>query len=217
MFNTKGRRKRIFEKIYKKKKWGAGEKPTDFYSGSGSYRNDLCSNYVNIIRKFIYDNEIRSILDVGCGDFNIASGFAGDVETYIGMDIVDELVARNNREFGTESIRFEVADLVDDELPSADLLLARQVLQHLTNTEIAKVLRKIGKYRFVIITEHVYNKNEALEINSNIDSSRANRRNKKSGVYLEEPPFEQKVMVIDRIPYNEHEEIIMYLIDNSTR
>jgi len=40
-------------------------------------------------------------------------------------------------------------------LPAADLYLVRQVLQHLSNEEIAKVIANLGNARRVLISEHL--------------------------------------------------------------
>lgn len=42
-----------------------------------------------------------------------------------------------------------------DELPDADLVTIRQVLQHLSNEQISKILSKLSKFKYVIITEHI--------------------------------------------------------------
>ncbi|MBI4414995.1 MAG: SAM-dependent methyltransferase, partial [Candidatus Kerfeldbacteria bacterium] len=51
----------IFEKIYKDKVWYKG-------SGSGSLPENT-TTYRDFLQKYIKQNNIKSILDLGCGDW----------------------------------------------------------------------------------------------------------------------------------------------------
>lgn len=47
-------------------------------------------------------------------------------------------------------------DCVECKIPKVDIVLARQVLQHLSNIQIAKFIRNLEKScRYLIITEHL--------------------------------------------------------------
>src|SRR5690242_189516 len=58
----------IFRKTYLQNKWG-GEKG-EFYSGPGSY-GDIVVAYVEFLAGYIEANKIKTVVDIGCGDFNI--------------------------------------------------------------------------------------------------------------------------------------------------
>ena len=45
-------------------------------------------------------------------------------------------------------------DIVADPLPEGELCLIRHVLQYLSNSQIASVLQKTRKYRYVLVTEY---------------------------------------------------------------
>ena len=45
--------------------------------------------------------------------------------------------------------------MVDDDLPVADVALVRQVLQHLSNTQISRIVPKLSGYRSLVVSEHV--------------------------------------------------------------
>ena len=64
----------------------------------------------------------------------------------------------------------------------------RQVLQHLSNADIKKILNKAEKFKFLFITESVYDAPDAVP---NIDKQADNqtRVHLKSGVYLEHAPY----------------------------
>ena len=72
---------------------------------------------------------------------------------YIGCDIVPEIVAHNNRAYGRRDVLFEALDIVSQPLPEGDICLVRQVLQHLPNRDISVLLPKLGKYKYVYVTE----------------------------------------------------------------
>lgn len=55
----------VFTNIYETKYWGDSE----FYSGPGSEVFYLKDNYVPFLKQFILDNSIKSIVDLGCGNF----------------------------------------------------------------------------------------------------------------------------------------------------
>lgn len=176
----------IFTAIYSNNSWG-GDKGT-FCSGSGS-RLDVAGPYCECVKKFVSDNKINSVLDIGCGDFSVGKQLQMPNVKYIGVDIVASLIVRNAELFGSTSIEFQCLNAIDDQLPQADLVLVRQVLQHLSNDQIAKVVAKLSSYRYVMVTEH-YPAPE-VKIVPNLDKPHGGdtRIPDNSAVYLNQPPF----------------------------
>jgi hypothetical protein len=74
---------------------------------------------------------------------------------YLGLDIVASLIETNQRRFGAPNIRFAAADIVRDELPPADLLIVKDVLQHLSNADITRFRAQLPRYRHVLIVGDV--------------------------------------------------------------
>ena len=105
-------------------------------------------------------------------------------------------------------------DIVEDKLPEGDLCLIRQVLQHLSNDDILKVLGKLKQYKYALITEHVTVKDKAAVINADIHTGHRTRNALLSGVYLDEPPFSMNCEVILRTPYDADgkAELVTYLV-----
>jgi SAM-dependent methyltransferase len=178
----------VFTEIYEKNLWGgAGEK---FYSGPGSYGlSARC--YVECILDFINTHNTKSVVDLGCGDFSIGKFIAPECERYVGIDIVPSLIERNRSTFVANNIQFECLDVTKDKLPDADLCLIRQVMQHMSNREISRLLKNTKKYTYVIVAEH------QPEIDSvpNIDMPHGGSTRTTlygSGVYLDKPPFSVK-------------------------
>jgi len=150
--------KAIFEKIYKERKWGSNSiQNGQFFSGPGSHDDIIVNLYVEHVRRFL--NSIgnnKTIVDLGCGDFNVGSKLAPYCYSYIACDIVPDLIEHNKKIFSFDNVEFRVVDLVDDELPCGDVIFVRQVLQHLSNTDILRFTNRIHKYcQYLILTEHL--------------------------------------------------------------
>lgn len=207
-------RRGIFTAIYSNSTWGGGG---GYYSGPGSHIDSYIIPYCNLIKDFISSHkDIKRVTDLGCGDFNVASKWITDDIYYTGVDIVPGLIAHNEKQYASEHVRFMCLDIVEDELPDGDLCLIRQVLQHLNNSDIAKVLAKLKKYKYVIITEHVIPKDKAITFNADIKTGNHTRLAMHSGLYLDEPPFSLKTETLLRIPYitEENSELVSVLLKN---
>lgn len=183
-----GELRTVFENIYTNNKWG-GEHGA-YYSGRGS-DDDFAIPYAELVKKFILDNSIKSVVDCGCGDFRVAQKFITDDIDYTGVDIVKGLVDRNNQLFATSNTQFTCKNIVEEQLPDGDLCLVRQVLQHLQNDEIKKALQNMKKYKYVIVTEHIPIDDGSKKILYNLDipHGRDIRILIDSGVFLEKEPY----------------------------
>jgi hypothetical protein len=76
--------------------------------------------------------------------------------TYLGLDIVEPLIASNAQTYGSDRVAFRVADIRHEPLPACDLIILRDFLFHLSYSDIDKVLRNLAKtnYRFLLTTTH---------------------------------------------------------------
>lgn len=200
-----------FRKIYRKQVWGKnGER---FYSGPGSHgaASDL---YCAAVSGFIRENGIRSVVDLGCGDFAVGRRIVDATEAqYIGVDVVPELIQHHRRKFQGPRVSFFCANIITDELPAADLCLVRQVLQHLTNQEIAKVLARLSHFPRVLITEDL--PTEPKSINHDMTHGPEVRSDFGSGVYIDQPPFSLAVKEIARFPVSETCLLRTVLVENA--
>lgn len=213
LWNAQSRQEQ-FEDIYAKNIWG-GEKNT-LFSGPGSYRQDLVDAYVEVVNNFLNEKQIQSVIEIGCGDFNVAKNYAENFASYVGIDIASNVISQNKTKYETNTVRFVCMDAVEESLPDAQLCLVRQVFQHLSNKEIKLVLSKLEKFDYVIIAETQYKKEKALAYNLEIDASRTTRRSKKSGVYLEEPPFSVYGRIVRTLPYDNDVDFVIYEIIRNT-
>jgi SAM-dependent methyltransferase len=207
----------IFAEIYRENRWG-GERGR-FHSGSGS-SSEHARVYADVISTFIRNHGVGRVVDLGCGDFRIGAQLIDTGIVYTGVDIVGDLVLKNTQLYAAERVRFECLNIIEDELPDGDLCLIRQVLQHLSNEQISRVLANVEKYRYVIVTEH-YPAPDALR-HKNLDKPCGEdvRIYDGSAVFLDAPPFSRRVsgplLDVDAAGYlvRPGERIRTYLLEN---
>jgi len=180
-----------FERIYTENKWGAAEDGAQFCSGNGS-KPGVSAEYEDFLVGFLSEHpEISSIVDIGCGDFQVSNRILSRLDRdidYTGCDIVAPLIAAHQATHGTENRRFLHLNAVEQDPPATDLVTIRQILQHLSNDQAVAVLERAKRlYRCAIITESlpVPLKQPNLDIAHGI----ATRIALGSGIYIEEPPF----------------------------
>ena len=183
--------KAAMEQIYEKNLWG-GDK-SDFYSGAGSHEPELVNPYIEVLRSFLdsFDSPLI-VCDLGCGDFNVGKKLVNYCGRYIGVDIVPDLIERNKEEFRKENLDFYCLDIAKDELPSADCVILRLVLQHLSNEEVQAVVNKLHGYKYVLVTEHIPEGD--FIPNKDIISGQGIRLKKQSGIDLLASPFNLEVV-----------------------
>ncbi len=134
-----------FRTIYERHSWGGISK-----SGPGSDPTST-AQYRRVLARFLREHNIRSVVDLGCGDWASSRLIDWSGIDYLGLDAVPEVVERNQRAFGRPGIRFEQADIATDELPEADLAICKEVLQHLPTAAVQQFLAKLNNYRMAIL------------------------------------------------------------------
>lgn len=178
----------VFGSIYKTSQWGGSG---DFDSGAGTGDADVAAPYIEAVAKALEERGLvgTTFVDLGCGDFRIGSRIAELASFYVGCDVVPDLIEHLSKRHGNERVHFEAVDMVKDELPSGDVAFIRQVLQHLSNEQIASVLPKLSKYKYVFVTEHVPNRRTDFQANRDKAQGPDIRLYWGSGVMLDQSPF----------------------------
>jgi SAM-dependent methyltransferase len=133
----------IFDNVYRKDLWKGG-------SGAGS-REELTRDYRAMLQQFIARHAIASVVDLGCGDWQFSRHMDWHGVDYTGVD-ASAVVLENTRKFSRPGVRFLHADATRDPLPPADLLLAKDVLQHWSNADIMALLPQLANYKYALIT-----------------------------------------------------------------
>ena len=176
--------------VYEKNLWGGNT--SEFYSGDGSHNIDIVKPYIEVITSFL--NSFKkglTVCDLGCGDFNVGKQLVKYTKKYVGVDIVPNLIAYNKEKFKKENLEFRCLDIAEEELPIADCVMIRQVLQHLSNAEVKRIVAKLSAFKYIILTEHLPEGD--FEPNKDIISGQGTRLKKKSGLNLLVSPFNFRI------------------------
>lgn len=123
-----------FTEIFQKNLWASPES----VSGGGSEMQNtevIRRELPVLLQKF----GITSILDIPCGDWNWMKSVDLCGASYIGADIVPDLIERNKANY--PNVDFKVLDLTSDSLPKVDLIFVRDCLGHLSNDNVSLALR----------------------------------------------------------------------------
>lgn len=111
-------------------------------SGSGSTVDNTVVLRTTLQKVFIAYN-IKSMLDIPCGDFNWMQLMDLSGISYQGADIVEPLVKHVSSMY--PGYTFSVLDIVNDDLPKVDLVFTRDCLGHLSNANVLKALKNVKK------------------------------------------------------------------------
>ena len=113
-------------------------------SGPGSTIKNT-SEVRKLIQTFLINNNIKSILDLGCGDWNWFSLLDLRETSYLGWDADTDMIVSHLFNYGGDNIEFDVKDIVLEPYPQSDLIICRDVLFHMPIQMALSVLNKIKK------------------------------------------------------------------------
>lgn len=140
-----------FATVYRSSLWGVP--PIDggasFYSGAGA-NPDACLPYLNYVQKELNRPDIKSVVEVGCGDLRLAGKLdLGSVDSYICIDAAPQVVDYA-KSHGIDVLH---ADASTSELQRADMLIIKDVLQHWPKESVSNFLKnQLPKFKEAIIT-----------------------------------------------------------------
>lgn len=145
----------VFSGIYERSFWGSNMNPA--YRGSSGSGSDPDYNrpYINWLRGFIKENQLKTIVDLGCGDFR--SGpliYEGLPISYTGLDVYRPLIESLQIEY--PAFQFRHLDFFEDRanIPGGDLCILKDVLQHWSNQDIQIFLDSLirsQKFRWILV------------------------------------------------------------------
>jgi SAM-dependent methyltransferase len=141
--------KDIFSNIYDNHGFGSLESR----SGPGSTLDET-QKLRESIKKIIKDKNIKSVVDIPCGDFNWMKEIVFNFDSYIGGDIVKKAIEENNERYSNSRIKFIEFDIVNDEIPNGDLLIVRDIIGHFPIEDGVKILKNIlnSKCKYLLST-----------------------------------------------------------------
>jgi hypothetical protein len=148
-----------FDEVYQKNLFAGDES----LSGRGSNLDQtivLRRDLISLLQKF----NVKTFLDLPCGDFNWMRYVDFGGIDYIGGDVVKSLVVKNQKQFGDAKHRFAHLDLISSMLPPADAIFCRDCLVHLNYQQIFQALHNIKKsgIKYLMTTTFITHDNDDL-------------------------------------------------------
>lgn len=141
-----------FSKIYKENLF----KGRNSRSGEGS---DLIqtAKIRSELPKIIKEYNIKTFLDAPCGDWYWMKELDFGTTRYVGLDIVNDLIEKNNKEFGNKQRIFKKVNLIENYIPKADLIFSRDCLVHLTFYDALRIIAnfKLSGAKYLLTTTFV--------------------------------------------------------------
>lgn len=132
--------KDIFTSIYRENKWGDSES----VSGPGSTLNET-AHLRPALEKIFAEHDIKTIIDVPCGDFNWFKEIGHEFELYRGYDIVEDLVKSNAEKYGNDNRTFKQKNCLEEPFEKADMVFCRDLLLHLSSADIFRLFQNLER------------------------------------------------------------------------
>jgi hypothetical protein len=141
----------VFSDIYHTNAWQNPES----VSGRGS-TVARAQVIMSQLPSLLQELKIQTLLDAACGDFNWMQHVDLGPVNYIGIDIVPDLISRNQKLFEGERRTFALRDITRDQLPQADAVLCRDSFIHLSFTRIRAAISNFKKTEatYLLCTTH---------------------------------------------------------------
>jgi hypothetical protein len=142
---------RVFSHIRRVNLWESSES----VSGRGSELSrteSIRTALPMLFEKF----SITSLLDAPCGDFNWMQHVPLTGMQYTGLDVVPELIERNQQQYGNATVHFVLGDITREVLPQVDLIFSRDCLVHLSLQDGCRALNQFKQSgsRYLLITTY---------------------------------------------------------------
>jgi len=142
--------------------------------------------YRAFLQQFFRDYQVRSVLDIGCGDWQYAQLMDWTGIDYTGVDVVPAVIRHHQQAYARENIRFIHADATAFNLPDADLVIIKDVLQHWSNDTVLSFLPRLDKFPYVLFVNGYHG------VNGDCDNGDTRPIN------IQEPPFSLDVECVQK-------------------
>ena len=146
-----------FEEIYKSSHWGSDNEI--LYKGSSGPGSEIWYNieYIKFLRKFIVDNDIKSVVDLGCGNCKCLRYLYDALDiVYVGYDCYKDIIDYNLTFNASDKYYFNHLDFCEnkDKIFKSDLCIIKDVLMHWKLNSIYEFLDYLvdsKKYKYILI------------------------------------------------------------------
>lgn len=147
----------IFTKIYENKIWGDNQHNN--YSGSSGGGSCVKNNkeYIKIVKNIIKEYKINTIVDLGCGDFQIGRLIYDDINVlYTGYDTYKKIIDYHITQYSEPKYTFKHLDFYTnkDSIVEGDMCILKDVLQHWAINEIytfMDYLVESKKFKYILL------------------------------------------------------------------
>jgi hypothetical protein len=147
-----------FTLIYENSSWG-NNRNTEYKgsSGSGSDINYNLNDYIPFLKKFIAENNIKTIVDLGCGDFICGKLIYDDLNIlYTGYDVYKKIIDYNLKTNDASKYSFVHLDFCNqkENIINGDLCILKDVLQHWSLNNIYTFMDYLlnnKKFKYILI------------------------------------------------------------------
>ena len=128
--------KDIFDSIY----------ITDFWSEKSGPGSDpkKAKPWIDTVNSFLKSNNVSTVLDLGCGDWRLGKELNLENIFYTGVD-VSSVIIEEVKHNSKKNIKFISDDIETMNFPKVDLIIIKDVLQHLPNNSVKLIMSKIMK------------------------------------------------------------------------
>jgi len=151
ILNRRAYMESIFARLYTDNLWGDAES----VSGPGSTFNSTIK-LRNELPLLLAELGAKTLLDAPCGDFNWIKETDLRLEQYTGVDVVADIIARNQKLYENERTTFYVRDLTREELPCVDVILCRDCFIHLSYRHVAAAIKNFKRSRSTYLLTNNY-------------------------------------------------------------
>lgn len=173
--------------------------------GNPRSRNEWRDEYIEHIARYIVQHRIRSIVDVGVGDFRMGRSLLARLSrlkwdvTYTGVDAVESFIEVHMSAGHRPGVFFAYCDVLRDALPKADLCLIGQLLTHMSNSAVSTVLAKADRFAHVIVAESHSGVCDLAGADGAANARMARRNGKGMPVFPNIAPFNRKYSLLQTI------------------
>jgi hypothetical protein len=163
--------KSVFTNIYEKNLWGNNRNV--MYNGSSGLGSSIeynKDNYIPFLQNFIKTHNIKTVVDLGCGDFVCGKMIYNNLDViYTGYDAYNKVVNFNKMTNPLPKYNFIESDFCNnvESIISADLCIIKDVLQHWQLNDIYRFLDFIissKKFKHILIINCCYQTSDNTNI-----------------------------------------------------
>jgi hypothetical protein len=161
----------IFTHVYEKNIWGNNNNAE--YNGSSGLGSEISynkDNYVPFLKKFITDNKIKNIVDLGCGDFLCGKLIYDDLDIlYTGYDAYKKVIDSNSKHHSLPKYSFIHLDFCNNKesILNGELCILKDVIMHWPLDNIYSFLDYLvecKKFKYILICNCCYQNQDNTDI-----------------------------------------------------